>query len=78
MTQTLEEAGLALPLWGSPVQMAQQVRNYLSDAAALELWSQRARHYCNTELSAMRVATRYVELYRKVIANAASLWRLSR
>lgn len=68
MTQTLQEAGLALPLSGNPAQMAQQVRNYLSDPAALALWSQRARDYCRTELSPIRIATQYIELYQRVVA----------
>lgn len=77
MTQTLKEAELALPLSGSPVQMAQQVRRYLNDATALKRWSQRARHCCQTELSPMRIAARYVELYQLIMANLASQGRLS-
>lgn len=68
MTRTFQEAGLALPLSGNPTQMAQQVRNYLSDPAALASWSERARDYCRTELSPIRVATQYIELYQRVVA----------
>ncbi|GIW36828.1 MAG: hypothetical protein KatS3mg073_0973 [Meiothermus sp.] len=67
MTQTLQEAGLALPLSGNSAQMAQQVRNYLSDPAALARWSERARDYCRTELSPIRIATQYIELYQRVV-----------
>lgn len=68
MTQTLQKAGLALPLSGNQAQMAQQVRNYLSDPTALALWSKRARDYCRTELSPTRIARQYVEVYQRVLA----------
>jgi glycosyltransferase involved in cell wall biosynthesis len=62
-----EDLGLVIPL--DTASAAAEMRRALQNAALLERWSERARHYAYQHFLADHISQKYVAFYDRVISN---------